>query len=75
MKFSIWDFSSKCEQIQNFLCNLFTFTKEFLNGKLLFFSDIEFISVFSPIMTNYRTTKTRQANIFNVAKVTFQTLC
>ena len=35
-KFSIKDFSSKCDQIRSFLADLVTFTEEILNRKLNF---------------------------------------
>ena len=37
MKFSIKDFSSKCDQIRSFVQDLVTFTGKILNGKLHFF--------------------------------------
>ena len=37
MKFSIKDFSSKCDQNSHFLADLVAFTEEILNGKLHFF--------------------------------------
>ena len=35
-KFSIKDFSSKCDQIRSFLADLVTFTEEILNRKINF---------------------------------------
>ena len=41
MKFSIKDFSSKCDQIQKKTADLVTFSGEIFNGKLHFFCAAE----------------------------------
>ena len=42
MKFSIKDFSGKCDQIRSFFADLVTFTEEILNGKLHFLNSVSF---------------------------------